>query len=94
MEKIDIINGVVYVYDNEFKLEKSVELSSLGQFTFRFLNGDYKLVSINLTQPIKRVVKFSELNGLETTAAFEEFIYDEMSDEEKSEFDNFITLLN
>lgn len=91
MEKIDIINGVIYIYDTEFKLVKEMNLDG---FNFNFLGGEYKLLTINLTQPLKRMIKFTELNDLNTTAEFTEFLYDEMSESDKQDLDSFISMLN
>lgn len=90
-EKIDIIGEMVYVYDQSFELIKSVDLSTVG--TLSFLNEDVKLLTINITQPVKRVITFTKLNDIDSSAEFSEFIYDEMSVEQKSEVDNFISLL-
>jgi hypothetical protein len=89
MEKIDIINEKVYCYDENCELLKTFSLSDFQNIDFSYLDGS-KLFSINLTQPIKRVVKFSEINGLNTNAEFVEYPYSDMTDEQKSDFDNFI----
>jgi hypothetical protein len=52
------------------------------------------MTTFNLTNPIKRVIKFQELNGIDTTAEFQEFIYSEMNEQQKIDFDNFIKLIN
>ncbi len=92
IEKIDVINEVIYVYDNNFKLVKNINLNDLQALDLTYLDGT-KLFTFNLSRPIKRVVKFSEINGLNSNAEFTEFIYDEMTDKQKSDFDNFVQLV-
>ena len=49
-----------------------------------------KLFTLNISQPIKRVVKFSEINGLNTNAEFVEYPYSDMTAEQQAAFDNFL----
>lgn len=93
IEKIDVINNVVYVYDGTYTLIKIINLDTLDGLDLTYLDG-CKMLTFNLTQPIKRVIKFFELNALETTAEFQEFIYSEMTEQQKIDFDNFIKLIN
>lgn len=93
IEKIDVINDVVYVYDETYTLIKTINLNTLQDLDLTYLDG-CKMLTFNLTQPIKRVIKFFELNSLETTAEFQEFIYSEMTEQQKNDFDNFIKLIN
>lgn len=92
MEKIDIINQTIFTYDSEFKLLKTIELTGLE------INPSYldncKLFTLNISNPIKRYIKFTELNGLDTQAEFQEFIYDEMTEQEKLDFDNLINQIS
>jgi hypothetical protein len=89
MEKIDITNERVSCYDANCELIKTLNLSDFQNIDFGYLEGA-KLFSLNLTQPIKRVVKFSEINGLNTSAEFVEYPYSEMSEEQKADFDSFV----
>jgi|688.fasta_scaffold1031416_2 broad specificity polyphosphatase/5'/3'-nucleotidase SurE len=89
IEKIDIINQTVYVYDDKFTLVKSLPLSDFTNINLPHYDNS-KLYTINITQPIKRVINFQEINGLNTTAQFTEYPYSDMTDEEKSDLDLFI----
>lgn len=89
MEKIDIINERVYCYDSNCELLKTLNLSDFQNIDFEYLK-DTKLFSINLTDPIKRVVKFYEINGLDSSAEFEVYIYENMDDKQKADFDSFV----
>jgi len=93
MEKIDVINNVVYAYSINGELLNNIDLDTLDGLDLTYLDG-CKMLTINLTQPIKRVIKFFELNALETTAEFQEFIYSEMTEQQKTDFDNFVLLIN
>lgn len=89
IEKLDIIDTSVYCYDEQYQLIKTLDLSQFQDINFTYLEGS-KLFTLNITQPIKRVVKFTEINGIEISAEFIEYPYDGMTVEQKSDFDNFI----
>ena len=89
IEKLDIIDQAVYCYDEQFNLVKSLELNQFQGVDFSYLQGA-KLFTLNVSQPIKRVVKFSEINGLNTNAEFVEYPYSDMTAEQQAAFDNFI----
>ncbi len=84
MEKIDVINGIITIYNNKGESLKTFDISSIDDLDLSHLNG-CALFTINLTSPCKRVLKFSSY------AEFEEFIYEDLSTEYKLEVDNFIT---
>jgi hypothetical protein len=92
VEKIDVINGVVYVYNSDMELVNSINVDTLS-LDLSYLN-DCKLFSLNISQPIKRTVKFSELQGIETNAIYEETLYENMTVKQKSDFDNLVDLIN
>jgi hypothetical protein len=89
MEKIDIINEKVFCYDSNCELVKTLNLSDFKGITLNYLDGA-KLLSLNITQPIKRVIKFFEINGLNISAEFVEYPYSEMSEDQKTNFDSFV----
>ena len=93
IEKIDIIDTAVYCYDEQYALIKTLELSQFQGVDFSYLEGA-KLFTLNVTQPIKRVVKFTEINGLNSTAEFVEYPYEDMTAEQKADFDNFVQQAN
>jgi hypothetical protein len=93
IEKIDIIDTQVYCYNKLCELEKTLELSQFKDVNFSYLEGS-KLFTLNINFPIKRVVKFSEINGLYTVAEFIEYPYDDMTIEQKAEFDSFVEQAN
>lgn len=92
VEKIDVINGVVYVYNENMELINSINVDNLS-LDLSYLDGS-KLFSLNISQPIKRTVKFSELQGIDTPAIYEETLYENMTVKQKSDFDNFVNIIN
>jgi len=92
MEKIDIIDGVIYVSNAELEVVKRLNLDELD-VDLTYLEG-CKLFTFNLTNPIKRVVKFTKLNDLNQMAEFVEYLYSDMTEQQKTDFDNFILLIS
>lgn len=93
MEKIDVIGQNVYCYSEQCELIKSLTLDQFQGLDLTYLNGS-KLFTLNLTQPIKRVVKFTELNDVNVSAEFTEFPYSEMTVEQQKEFDSVFEQAN
>lgn len=93
IEKIDIIDVQVYCYNEQFELDKILELSQFVGVNFAYLDGA-KLFTFNINNPIKRVIKFTETNSLNTIAEFVEYPYDDMTEEEKIEFNSFVEQAN
>jgi hypothetical protein len=89
LEKLDIIEEVVYCYNEQFELVKKLALSDFKDVDFAYLEGS-KLFTLNATQPIKRAIKFTELNGLDSQAEFTEYPYADMTPEQQTEFDSFV----
>ena len=93
VEKIDVINGVVYVYNSEMELINSVNVDTLQGLDLTYLEN-CKLFTINISQPTKRVVKFSELQGIDSSAVFVETLYENMTEQQLLDFDSFVTLIS
>ena len=93
VEKIDVINGVVYVYNTEMELINSINVDTLSSLDLTYLYG-CKFFSLNISQPIKRTIKFSELQGIDTNAIYIETLYENMTEQEKGDFDNLVDLIN
>lgn len=89
IEKIDVIEQDVSCYSEKYELIKSLTLDQFTGVDFSYLNGS-KLFTLNLTQPIKRVVKFTELNGLNSNSEFIEYPYSDMTPEQQADFDLFV----
>ena len=93
IEKIDIIDTQVYCYNDQCELDKTLELSQFVGVDFTYLDGA-KLFTFNINNPIKRVIKFTETNSLNSTAEFVEYPYEDMTTEQKIEFDSFVEQAN
>lgn len=89
MEKIDVIEQNVYCYDLIGDLIKFLTLDQFVGVDFSYLDGS-KLFTLNITQPIKRVVKFTEINSIGITAEFTEYPYADMTTEQQADFDSFV----
>lgn len=89
IEKIDIVGESVCLYDEQMEYVKEILLSDFQNVDFSYLEGA-KIFTINITNPIKRVVKFSEINGLNSNAEFVEYPYTDMDDQQKADFDSFV----
>jgi hypothetical protein len=93
IEKLDIINNSVYCYNDQFELVKTLEISQFQGIDFSYVDGS-KLFTLNVTNPIKRAIYFKEINGINSTAEFVEHPYDDMTAEQKADFDNFVEQAN
>ena len=93
VEKIDVINGVIYMYDENMEMLKSINLDTLSDLDLTYLDG-CKLFTLNISQPLKRVVKFTELQDLGVDAVFVETHYENMTEQQALDFDNFVALIN
>ena len=93
IEKIDIIDTQVYCYNDQCELDKTLELSQFKGVDFAYLDGA-KLFTFNISNPIKRVIKFTETNGLGVNAEFIEYPYSDMTEAQKIEFDSFVEQAN
>lgn len=93
VEKIDVINGVIYIYDENLEMLKSINLDTLSDLDLTYLDG-CKLFTLNISQPLKRVVKFTELQDLGVDAVFVETHYENMTEQQALDFDNFVLLIN
>ena len=89
IEKIDVIEQAVYCYDEKYELIKTLALSDFTGIDFAYLEGS-KLFTLNVSQPIKRAVKFIELNGVNLQAEFTEYPYADMIQQEQADFDSFV----
>ena len=93
VEKIDVINGVLYVYNSEMELINSVNVDTLTSLDLTYLEN-CKLFTLNISQPTKRVVKFSELQGIDSSALFVETLHENMTEQQLLDFDSFVTLIS
>jgi midasin (ATPase involved in ribosome maturation) len=87
-EKFDIIDDLLFRYDSEMQEQESSVFND-NDFKNAFIDNE-DLLTINVSQPIKRIVKFYNIQfGI--PESFEELEYDLMTAEQKTALDNFIT---
>jgi hypothetical protein len=87
-EKFDIINNVTYRYDSDMEQQESVPFND-NTFESTFMDTQ-DILSINVTFPVKRIVKFYNVE-MGIPESFTELDYDSMTAEQKSVLDGFIT---
>lgn len=88
--KIDVINDKVIYYDENSGEKIEVIVSEKHEdFLNEFLSLECFMVSINISEPITRVVQF--LNKNENTQIIE-MLFVEMSEKQKDVFNKFINL--
>jgi hypothetical protein len=87
-EKFDIIEKVVYRYDSDMEQQESISFDD-NTFESTFMDTQ-DILSINVTFPIKRIVKFYNVE-MGIPESFTELDYDSMTAEQKTVLDNFIT---
>lgn len=87
-EKLDIIGNVLYRYDSDMEQQESTTFND-DTFETTFMDTQ-DLLTINVSQPIKRIIKFYNIN-MGVPESFEELDYDSMTEQQKTILDNFIT---
>jgi len=88
-EKIDIIGLVIYRYNELQEQQESTPLTSEYDTFINEFSDTQDLLSINVSQPIKRIMKFYEIKeGIPNS--FEELDYLDMTAPQKVILDNFI----
>jgi hypothetical protein len=88
-EKLDIIGNVVYRYDSDMEQQESITFNDIT-FETTFMDTQ-DLLTINVSQPIKRIMKFYNIN-MGIPESFVELDYNLMTNEEKITLDNFISI--
>jgi hypothetical protein len=90
-EKFDIIENVVYRYDADMQQQAD---TTFNDTTFESTFMDTQdLLTINVSQPIKRIVKFYNIQ-MGIPESITELDYDSMTAEQKVVLDDFITANN
>ena len=87
-EKFDIIGNVLYRYNSDMEQQESTTFND-STFETTFMDTQ-DLLTINVSQPIKRIMKFYNIN-MGVPESFEELDYNSMTTEQKSVLDDFIT---
>ena len=88
-EKFDIIGTVVYRYDDDMQQQEETTFND-ATLEATFMDTQ-DLLTINVSQPIKRIVKFYNIQ-MGIPESFVELDYNLMTNEEKITLDNFISI--
>lgn len=89
IDKIDIINDNIHCYNKEQSQNINSKIdSSMNEFLNTF-SDTQDLITINISKPIKRIVKFYDINE-SIPASFIEKLYSDMTSSEKLILDDFI----
>lgn len=87
-EKFDIIDDLLFRYDSEMQEQESSVFND-NDFKNAFIDNE-DLLTINVSQPLKRIVKFYNIQ-MGIPESFDELDYNLMTAEQKTILDNFIT---
>jgi len=87
-EKFDIIGNVVYRYDADMQQQADTTFND-ETFEATFMDTQ-DLLTINVSQPIKRIVRFYNIQ-MGIPESITELDYESMTAEQKTVLDDFIT---
>jgi len=90
--KIDIMVDTIYCYDELTNEKVEYPLTSEYDFFMNEFSDTQDLLTVNITDPIARVMKFY---GIENSIpkSFTELDYVDMTEEQKGIFDTFVELI-
>lgn len=90
--KIDIIGLEIYAYDELTNTKEIYPLTSEYDFFMNEFSDTQELLSVNIYNPIPRIMKFY---GIENSIpeSFTELDYVDMTVEQKADFNSFIAII-
>jgi hypothetical protein len=90
--KIDIITDTIYCYDELTNERVDYPLTAEYDFFIDEFSDTQELLSVNIYNPIPRIMKFY---GIENSVpkSFTELDYVDMTEEEKATWDAFVTII-
>ena len=90
--KIDIMGLEIYAYDELGNTKEIYPLTAEYDFFMNEFSDTQELLSVNIYNPIPRIMKFY---GIENSIpkSFTELDYVDMTVEQKADFDTFITMI-
>lgn len=92
VSKIDIIAESVFCYDELDNTMETLPLTQEYDFFMNTFSDNQDLLSVNIYNPIPRIVKFYGIVDSRPDT-FVEIDYDTMTISEKESFDAFVTLI-
>jgi hypothetical protein len=90
--KIDIISKEIYAYDELENKREIYPLTSEFDFFMNQFSDTQELLSVNIYNPIPRIMKFY---GIENSIpeSFTELDYIDMTTKQKADFDSFVSII-
>ena len=90
--KIDIISDNIYCYDELNNTREIYLLTSEYDFFMSEFSDTQELLSVNIYDPIPRVMKFYNIEN-SIPRSFIELDYVDMTDDQKTTWDTFVNLI-
>ena len=90
--KIDIISDNIYCYDELNNTREIYPLTSEYDFFMNEFSDTQELLSVNIYDPIPRVMKFYNIEN-SIPRSFIELDYVDMTDDQKTTWDTFVNLI-
>jgi len=90
--KIDIMGLEIYAYDELTNTKEIYPLTAEYDFFMNEFSDTQELLSVNIYNPIPRIMKFY---GIENSIpkSFIELDYVDMTTEQKADFDSFVAII-
>jgi hypothetical protein len=90
--KIDIITDTIYCYDELTNERVDYPLTEEYDFFMNEFSDTQDLLSVNIYNPIPRIMKFYTIEN-STPKSFTELDYVDMTVEQKATWDSFVTMI-
>lgn len=90
--KIDIIGTEIYAYNELTNTKEIYPLTSDYEFFMDEFSDTQELLTVNITDPIARIMKFYNIEN-SVPKSYTELDYVDMTPEQKVDFDTFVELI-
>jgi len=90
--KIDIIVDTIYCYDEITNERVDYPLTSEYDFFMNEFSDTQELLTVNITDPIARIMKFYTIEN-SIPKSFTELNYSDMTEEQKVIWDSFVLMI-
>jgi len=90
--KIDIIGLDIYAYDELTNTKEIYPLTAEYDFFMNEFSDTQELLTVNITDPIARIMKFYNIEDL-VPKSYTELDYVDMTPEQKVDFDTFVEMI-
>ena len=90
--KIDIISTDIYAYDELTNTKEIYPLTAEYDFFMNEFSDTQELLTVNITDPIARIMKFYNIEN-SVPKSYTELDYVDMTPEQKVDFDAFVELI-